>query len=345
MSEAPPFWFRRPGLFAWGLSPFSAIYGRMAARRMAAAPRAVSRVPVLCIGNFVVGGAGKTPTAIALARVARDLGIRPGFLSRGYGGSIREATRVDDKSHNARDVGDEPLILARYGVTVVSADRAAGAAMLQSEGVDLIIMDDGFQNPFLHKDYSLVVIDANRGIGNGYCIPAGPVRAPLSTQLAQASAILLIGNSGAGMQLVRTAARAAKPVLTGSMQVRRRAGWNGMQALAYAGIAVPAKFYASLEALGVEVVERQSFHDHHPFSAEECQDLIARADRAGLSLVTTEKDAARLARMGQYQEALRAKSRVLLIDMEFENRKMGEMVVRETIRRAEAFRLQVAPTI
>lgn len=345
MSEAPPFWFRRPGLFAWGLAPFSSVYGRIAARRMAAAPKAISRLPVLCIGNLVVGGAGKTPTAIALARIARDLGIRPGFLSRGYGGSLREATRVDEKGHNARDVGDEPLILARYGVTIVAADRAAGAALLQSEGVDLIIMDDGFQNPQLHKDYSLVVVDAVRGIGNGYCMPAGPVRASLSTQLAHASAILLIGKSKAGTSLVRKAAKAAKPVLTGTMEVRRRAGWNGMQALAYAGIAVPEKFYDSLEALGVEVLERQSFHDHHPFSPEECQDLIARADRQGLALVTTEKDAARLARMGQFQEALRAKSRILLIDMEFENRKMGEMIVRETVRRAETFRLRAAPTI
>lgn len=345
MSEAPPFWFRKPGLLAWGLAPFAAVYGRVAAHRMKAPPKAISQVPVLCIGNLITGGAGKTPTAIALARIARDMNVRPGFLSRGYGGSVRQATQVDPKTHNARDVGDEALLLANYAVTVVSADRPAGAALLQEQGIGLIIMDDGFQNPSLHKDYSLLVIDAGRGIGNGYCIPAGPVRASLNTQLHQASAMLLIGQSEAGTNLVRMSAKAAKPVLAGSTIARRRAGWNGMKALAFAGIAAPGKFFSTLESIGVEIGERMSFHDHHPYSDEECRELLQRAESESLSLVTTEKDAARLMRMGQMQEELREKCRVLLIDMEFENTKMGEMVIRETLRRADTFRLRQPPNL
>ena len=324
---------------AWALSPLSAIYGRIASRRMEAEARSVSNVPVLCVGNFITGGAGKTPTAIAIAKIARDIGIRPGFLSRGYGGSIKIPTIVDIKTHNARDVGDEPLILGLYGVTVVSPDRPAGAALLEQQDIDLIIMDDGFQNATLHKDYSLAVVDAGRGIGNGFCIPAGPVRAELATQLRAASAILLIGTSEAGTAVVRKAAKMAKPILSAELRVHRPADWEGLQVLAYAGIADPTKFYNSLEGVGAEIVDRRSFHDHHPFSNEECQDLLALAKSEGLTLVTTEKDAVRLIRMGEAQQELRSASKVLSVDLDFENLKMVEMILRDTMKRAEEFRL------
>ncbi len=339
MSEAPPFWFKKPGLISTALAPIGMLYGHLAARRMQRVPQDSVDIPVLCIGNLIAGGAGKTPTAIALAQIARDMRLRPGFLSRGYGGNVSGPVLVDNKTHNAHDVGDEPLILQQYETTVVSPNRPAGARLLAKQGVELIIMDDGFQNPSLHKDYSLVVVDAGRGIGNGFCMPAGPVRANLRAQLSEASAILLIGQSEAGTKLVRMAARAAKPVLNGRTVIRSSMGWEGRKVLAYAGIADPTKFFRSLGDAGAEIVKSRVFHDHHPFSEEECRELLALADSEGLTLATTEKDAARLARMGHAQEVLREKSRVLLVDMKFENSKMAELVLRDTVKRAEANRL------
>ena len=340
MSEAPPFWFQKPGVAAWALWPLSAVYARVAAHRMSAEPKYVSSVPVLCIGNFIAGGAGKTPTAIAIAKMARDMNLRPGFLSRGYGGNVHQPTLVDIKSHNARDVGDEPLILGLYAATVVSPDRVAGAKLLEQQDVDIIIMDDGFQNPALHKDYSLMVVDAGRGIGNGYCLPAGPMRAGLRTQLAAASAVLLIGKSEAGTQIVRTGAKMAKPILSAEIEVRRRDDWENMPVLAYAGIADPTKFYKSLESTGAEIVAKKNFHDHHPYSNEECADLLSLATKNGLTLVTTEKDSVRLVRSGDLQQKLRAASKVLHVDLAFENPKMVELILKDTIRFAEENRLK-----
>jgi len=297
---------------------------------------AYSNAPVLCVGNLIAGGAGKTPTAIAIAKIARQMGLRPGFLSRGYGSSSNSPTLVDIKQHSAHDVGDEPLILALYANTVVSPDRPAGAAMLEAQDVDLIIMDDGFQNPSLHKDYSLIVVDAGRGIGNGFCIPAGPLRAGLQTQLAAATAVLLIGRSDAGTQVVRRCARIAKPVLSAGITVRKPTGWQDLDVLAYSGIADPSKFHASLTSVGANVVASRSFHDHHPFSAEECRELLAEAREKDLTLVTTEKDSVRLVRAGTVQQELRSASKTLFIDLGFENPKLVEMAIQTTVDRANS---------
>ena len=341
MSEAPPFWFQKPGFAAWALSPLGFIYGRIAAGRMQSKPGHVSNVPVLCVGNLIAGGAGKTPTAIAIAKIARQSGFRPGFLSRGYGGNVHSPTLVDIKTHNCRDVGDEPLILGLYGETVVSPDRPAGAQLLEEQGVDLIIMDDGFQNPSLHKDYTLAVVDAGRGIGNGFCIPAGPMRAELKTQLAMASGLLLIGNSDAGTKIVRMSAKMAKPIITADIAVRKPEQWQGENVLAFAGIADPTKFYKSLETAGANIVATREFHDHHPYSDGECQELMAEAQAKGLTLVTTEKDAVRLVRTGGRQQELRKVCKVMHIDLSFENPKMVETMLRDTVRRAEEIRLKM----
>lgn len=291
-------------------------------------------VPVFCIGNLIAGGAGKTPTAIAVAKIARKMGLRPGFLSRGYGGSLHSATVVDVKHHSSHEVGDEPLILALYAPTVVSSDRVKGAQLLEQEGIDLIIMDDGFQNPSLYKDYSLVVVDARRGIGNGYCIPAGPLRAKLRPQLSKASAVLLIGQSAAGAEIVRHCARSAKPVLSASIKPLKPRSWKDKQVLAFGGIADPNKFYESLGQVGAEVVLERSFADHHLYSADECQELMADAKSKGLTLATTEKDWVRLMRAGEQQEALRAECQVLQIELAFENQKLVELALNETLESA-----------
>ena len=338
MSEIPPFWFDKPGLAAWLLSPFSAVYGRIAARRMLMKPKAVSTVPVICIGNFVTGGAGKTPAAIALAKIARDIGLKPGFLSRGYGGSVNVPTLVASKTHNAKDVGDEPLLLSKIAPTIVSADRPAGAILLAERGVDLIIMDDGFQNPSLHKDYSLVVVDSRRGIGNGYCMPSGPLRAQLAAQLAATSALLLIGKSHSADKIVRPAAKMAKPIIEAAIRIKNPRVAKGKNLLAFAGISDPTKFYLSLEEAGAKRIEQVSFHDHHPFTALECKELMDRAKSEKLVLVTTEKDNERLSNMGEAQNELRKLSKILHVELVFENPKMIEMIIRQTMEKGHKFR-------
>ncbi|MEM8748958.1 MAG: tetraacyldisaccharide 4'-kinase [Pseudomonadota bacterium] len=342
MSDAPPFWFKRPGIAALALSPISAIYGAVAAWRMQRPPSYVSSCPVLCVGNYIAGGAGKTPTSIALARIARSMNLRPGFLSRGYGGNLTKPTIVDTKSHTARQVGDEPLILADYAVTVVSADRPEGAKLLEAEGVDIIIMDDGFQNPSLHKDTSLMVVDARRSLGNGFCIPAGPVRARLGVQMAATTTLLLIGSTPSGTDVVRRAARMAKPVLTASIENRSTNQLEGETVIAYCGIADAGKFHESLRAAGAEIVETRNFRDHHPYSAQDCQELLARAWDLRAQLVTTQKDDVRLRRMGDAQEELRSESKVFHIDLEFENPTMVERLISQTIEKAADFRLKHA---
>ena len=342
MSEAPPFWFQKPGFAAYALSPFGKIYGHIAGKRMKAAHSYAAAVPVLCIGNFVTGGAGKTPTAIAIAKAVRGMNLRPGFLSRGYGGNISAPTVVDPNTHNSKDVGDEPLILCDYATTVVSPDRVAGAKLLEQQDVDFIIMDDGFQNASLLKDYSLAVVDSRRGIGNGFCIPAGPIRADMRTQLFAAHSVLVIGKLKAGLSVIREAAKMAKPVLSAEIKGVQSEALQGVHVLAYSGIADPEKFHTSLEDAGAIVTAFRNFHDHHPYTAQECRELLEQARDEKLVPVTTSKDSARLRGMGREQDSLRSVSKVLNIEIEFENPNLVEMMVKSAIKNAEMRRIRPA---
>jgi tetraacyldisaccharide 4'-kinase len=291
----PGFWWRGDGAAARLLAPAGAAYGLVAARRMAQ-PGQRAAVPVLCIGNFTVGGSGKTPTAIAAARILIEAGRRPYFLSRGYGGRLAGPVQVDTQP--ADDVGDEPLLLARVAPTIVARDRPAGAAAAAQAGADAIIMDDGWQNPSLAKDLVIAVLDGRRGIGNGRVFPAGPLRAPLESQLDHADAMLVIGPPGAGAEpAIAAGQRHNLPRFDGELAPGPAAiaKLAGGRVLAFAGIADPGKFFATLEASGIAVSARRSFADHHRFTVSEIGELLANADRESLALVTTEKDLARLA--------------------------------------------------
>lgn len=340
ISEMPPFWFQKPGLKAWLLSPFSFLYNRAAAANMLAKPTASIPIPVLCIGNFVVGGGGKTPTAIALAQIAKSKGLKPGFLSRGYGGKISIATVVDLEKHNALDVGDEPLLLAREAPTIVSADRIAGAELIFQQDCNFIIMDDGFQNPKLRKDYSLVVVDSKLGVGNGFSMPAGPLRVKLNIQLTKADGILIIGSEDGADSVIRTAAKAAKPIYSATTKVINPQQWKGKFILPYAGIADPHKFFESLRKVGAEIAQISPFADHHFFKADEAKELLGKAELMGAQLVTTEKDHVRLKGMGELQEKLAEKSVVSKIRLEFENPTIADLIFDKTIENFEKRRLE-----
>jgi tetraacyldisaccharide 4'-kinase len=285
----PAFWQRR-GAAAALLSPAAAVYGVIAARRMAQ-PGWCAPVPVLCVGNFTLGGAGKTPAAIAIATLAAAAGHRPFFVSRGYGGRLAGPIRVT--GHSAREVGDEALLLARAAPTVVARNRPAGAKAAAAAGASLIIMDDGLQNPSLAKDLSLAVVDGRRGIGNGLVFPAGPLRAPLAAQLDRIDALVLVG--GATALSDRVSAEAQKrglPVLHGELRpdTAVAAALKRKPALAFAGIGDPEKFFATLEGCGIPAAVRTPFPDHHVYSRAEIAALLTSAERERLLLVTTEKD-------------------------------------------------------
>jgi tetraacyldisaccharide 4'-kinase len=262
---------------------------------MARAGERVS-VPVICIGNLTVGGAGKTPSAIAVAKLLLAQGANPFFLSRGYGGTLAGPVRVGPP-HRAADVGDEPLLLAKTAPTIVARDRVRGAAAAVTAGADVIVMDDGFQNPSLAKDLSLVVLDGERGIGNGLIFPAGPLRAPLEAQLARAGALLVLGEEGASARAVIAAAQARDLLILRGRLVpdpAAVAALAGRKVLAFAGIAYPEKFFATLSAAGITAAVTRGFPDHHAFTRAEADDLVKTAERNALSLVTTEKDLMRI---------------------------------------------------
>jgi tetraacyldisaccharide 4'-kinase len=291
----PAFWHRRASWQSQWLAPISAIYGTIAARRMARAGERIG-IPVLCVGNYHVGGAGKTPTALALAELLQDLGERPCVVTRGYGGRLRGPVVVDVNRHGAADVGDEPLMMASQVPVVVALDRAAGARFAQERGATVILLDDGFQNPALVKDASFLVIDSHRALGNGRVFPAGPLRAPLSVQLARTDALVVVGNGNAAEAVAASVAAHHKPVLRAwiSPDMISAAILQGKPVFAFAGIGDPGRFFATLRASGVDVVKEKVFPDHHAFSLREIEGLVAQAGRDRLRLVTTEKDMARL---------------------------------------------------
>ncbi|WP_299811037.1 tetraacyldisaccharide 4'-kinase [uncultured Roseibium sp.] len=334
MSKAPDFWWK-PGLspIALLLAPVGWIYGLITGRRMLARAKAKSGLPVICIGNFVVGGAGKTPFAIELAYRLREEGYRPGFLLRGYGGSEKGPLLVAADLHDAADVGDEALLLARYGPTVISRDRPAGAALAQEQPVDLLIMDDGFQNPALAKDLSLVLVDCATGFGNGFCLPAGPLRAPAHKQILKTDCLVLVGEGDAAEEAAHLAGRKALPILHAHLRPQPNGELDGRKLFAFAGIGRPQKFFASLKELGYQVKQTRAFADHHPYTEADVRALLTEAEEAGLQLVTTAKDMVRLETSdGELFHWIASSARVLEVRMEIddEDRLMG--LIRETLR-------------
>jgi tetraacyldisaccharide 4'-kinase len=277
------------------LWPLAAVYGAVASHRLRHKGLDAG-VPVFCVGNYHVGGAGKTPTVLALVRLLRDLGETPVVLSRGYGGRLRGPVMVDPTRHRATDVGDEPLMLARTVPVAVARERTEGLALARSQGATVIVMDDGFQNPAIAKDASLIVIDAYRGLGNACVFPAGPLRAPLAQQIARTDALIVIGEGGAAVGVAATVTAQDKPVLTAHLRADEASvsSLRGKRVLAFAGIGDPARFFRTLRANGIDVVSERGFADHHPFTQGEIEALVAEAKLDALTLVTTEKDLARL---------------------------------------------------
>jgi tetraacyldisaccharide 4'-kinase len=297
--RAPEFWRRAPPTpLALVLSPLAAIYGAAAARRLSRpGPRA--DLPTILVGGLTAGGDGKTPVALALAALLQALGERPAFLTRGFGrraGLRREPFLVDPARDGAAEAGDEALLLARRAPTIVAADRLAAARLARELGATALILDDGLQSRALAADLAIAVVDRRHGAGNGLCLPAGPLRAPLASQIAAVDAIVAIGEGEAGRSVLDRAAAAGRPIFgaRAALDPLAVAGLSKERLVAFAGIARPEKFFASLREAGLAVVGERRFADHHAFSEREIAALRREAGALGARLATTEKDAARL---------------------------------------------------
>lgn len=306
--RAPAFWWRqKPSPLAKLLRPGAALYGVIAARRLRRSGETAD-APVICVGNFTVGGAGKTPAALTLADMLAAQGEGPFFLTRGYGGRLAGPVRVDAAMHGAADVGDEPLLLARAFPTVVARHRPAGARMASRAGASIIVMDDGLQNPALAKDLAFAVVDAATGIGNGLCLPAGPLRAPLEAQWPKVDAVIVVGEGAPGEAMAEEARTRSKPVFAARLEPDARVAdrLRGRRVLAFAGIGRPEKFFATLQSCGATVVRETSFPDHHPFRADDIRTIQDEAKANDLDVVTTEKDLVRIAGLTELGSSLQA---------------------------------------
>ncbi len=302
---------------AWALYPLSLGYGYAVTRRFHNAKPYRSTLPVICVGNFTMGGAGKTPVAIKVAGLLKDQGFQVGFLTRGYGGSERGPHLVDIERDTASLVGDEPLLLARHGMTVVSRDRPSGTKLLETLNIDVIVMDDGFQNPSLAKDLSIVVVDGAVGVGNGRVFPLGPLRAPLAFQAKLADIVIVVGAPADGeahniseFQGLLLKAK-IEPMITAE-------AFAGPQ-IAFCGIGRPAKFFETLEAAGITLLDRVAFPDHHVFGSSDAKKLLDAARATGARLITTEKDHVRLAAGTGLMRDLHATAKVFPISIVFDD--------------------------
>ncbi len=297
--KTPKFWYRdqsrKTPFIEYSLAPLSAIYNVLHGLHQSSNTPQKASVPVICIGNIVAGGTGKTPTALALLKLVREQNIarNPHFLIRGYGGAAVGSVLVDLKQHNAWDVGDEALILAAHAPTVAGADRAASAKVAYDNGADLIIMDDGLQNPGIHKDIKLVVINGEMGFGNHKLIPAGPLRQSLRSGLKIADGFIIIGQDKRNIKAILPA---DKPLITAQLRSDNDDALDKDQKyLAFAGLGYPDKFFNFLrEQQKINLVDCIAFADHYPYEEKDVKILGEKAAELNAVLLTTEKDFMRL---------------------------------------------------
>ncbi len=289
--RAPDFWCR-DGVLQTLLSPISQIWAWRTQTLFTNASPARVNIPVICVGNIVAGGAGKTPVALSVMERLHVSNIKGGFLSRGYGGSVSAPTRVEVEKHSSREVGDEPLLLANVAPTWIGKDRVRTAHEAANSGIGAIVMDDGFQNPDLYKDISILVVDGQYGYGNGRVMPAGPLREPVENAMQRVQAIALIGE-------VSDPLRASIPDSIPTLSARfvpatEDDDISGKPVVAFAGIGRPEKFFETLAGMGCDLIDIASFPDHYYYSVDEIMRLIDTAATACATVVTTEKDLVRV---------------------------------------------------
>jgi tetraacyldisaccharide 4'-kinase len=294
MRTAPAFWARPPGLLSELLLPAGTGWEAVGRLRQAFARPYCPPVPVVCVGNLVAGGSGKTPVTLALAMHLVSCGIAAHIVTRGYGGRLRGPVRVDPARHDAAAVGDEALLLAARTPCWVARHRADGVRAAVAAGAQMVVLDDGFQNPGIAKTLSFLVVDAAYGFGNGRVIPAGPLRESLARGISRADTVVLLSAEAAPGCLESLGISRALPVLHAVLRPVAGERLTGLRLLAFAGIGRPEKFFATLRAFGAELVSTRSFSDHHPYRAREIDQLLRTAERSQARLITTAKDIVRV---------------------------------------------------
>lgn len=305
MWKAPNFWNKK-GILAKILVPFSMIYIAISQWRNKGVVTAKLPVPVICVGNLVMGGAGKTPTVIAITQILKKMGYNPHIISRGYGAIIHGVKKVDRLKHSYLNVGDEPLLLAKFATTWVSVNRSEAGYEAIKNGADILIMDDGFQNNSIHKDMSFIVVDSTQGFGNQYVFPAGPLREPFSKGLNRADATIVIGEGELSYL------EGSKKIFHARFVEKESLKKKGERIIAFAGLGYPQKFKNSLKDAGYKVVEFYAYPDHHPYTITEIDKLLKQSKKRRTKLITTSKDAIRL------PASYRKKVDVFKVNLEFQ---------------------------
>lgn len=287
--QAPEFWYRsQASLSAKLLSPLAAIYAAITGTRFKSTTPHQAKVPVVCVGNFTMGGAGKTPLTLNLYTLLQAKGFKPCILSRGYGGETLGPHLVSIKADTAKTVGDEPYMMAASCPVVISRDRVAGSTFIEKKGFDLILMDDGFQNPSLTKDLSILAVDGKVMLGNSKVFPAGPLREPMARALSRTDAIVIIGTTAEKVE-TKGAFSFKGPIFNATLQPKARIELPP-KAIGFCGIGRPSKFYTTLKDLNVELIKTVDFQDHHPYSLQDLEKLETLSTKLDTPLVTTEKD-------------------------------------------------------
>ena len=292
MLKAPKFWYlKRDSLLSNSLYPFSLLFRLGTKIRNLLSRERKTTLPIICVGNIVIGGAGKTPVALKIGNMLIKAGYKPHFVSKGYGGLEKNNTLVKDW-HSPKSVGDEPLLLSEIAPTWIGLNRNKSFQLAKEKGADCIVMDDGFQNPTLQKDFSIIVINGEQGFGNKRVIPSGPLRESINRGLSRTNLVILIGEIS---DEVRNKIPKHIPLIAANFKIKEdEMILKGQRVTAFAGIAYPEKFFNSLKLVNTNIVDKISYSDHHIYTENDLLNLAEIANKNKSILVTTKKDMVRI---------------------------------------------------